>query len=247
MYAFILFGLLACAYAAPHYHGHGFHHRAPMIDFGFHDHFDHVRPYFQDDIFDTRKFWMDLSREMAMFDQMLTDFTKRFPTSVSSEGFDEKTGEYIVTIPLTGFEEKDIVVKAREGVLMVQAVQKMNGVDQRTYLDVRTLPERLNVTGSWTYDKDILKIVFPPLTKPEEGETTTEITTDLPSLFQPESREEVDKQDQDNKDADVGVERGDLDKQNELNTNEIPNKEIVEATTYAVDLKDEVEFVPVRY
>ncbi|CAH2050927.1 unnamed protein product, partial [Iphiclides podalirius] len=238
MLAIVLFGLVAGAYAAPqffHRHHHGPFPRDDDLA-GY--------PYFQDEIFDARRFWAELSREMAMFDQMMNDFTKHFPSSVSSEGVDPETNQYKVTIPLSGFEEKDVVVKAREGVLMVQAVSKPEGGMARNYLDVRTLPDYVNVNGSWTLSGGVLKVVFPLLQRGEE--TTTEISTQLPEELKPESREEVDNRGGD-VDADVGVISGDTAKETELMTNEIPDREPVEATTYAVDLKDEVEFVPVRY
>lgn len=243
MFAIVLFGLLASACAAPQFHHH--HHHGPPPPFPYDDDpfGDH---FFRNEIFDTRRFWAELSREMAMFDKMMTEFAKRFPSSVSSEGIDPETNEYKVTIPLTGFYEKDVVVKAREGVLMVQAVSKPEGDVARTYLDVRTLPDYVNVTGSWTFNEGVLKVVFPLLPKGEH-ETTVSVTTQLPEELKPESRE-VEKADaSDNTDADVGVSMGDKAKEIEVMTNEIPKQDPVEATTYAVDLKDEVEFVPVRY
>ncbi|CAK1602512.1 unnamed protein product [Parnassius mnemosyne] len=242
MFKIVLLGLLASASAAPHHYSHG-----PPSPFRHGDEVGLGDRYFSNDIFDTRRFWMELSREMAMFDQLLVDFAKRFPSSVSSEGIDTETNEYKVTIPLAGFEEKDIIVKAREGLLMVQAVQKPEGGIERSYLDIRSLPNIVNVNGSWTFNEGVLKIVFPLLSKPETEETTTKITTVVPEIFKPESREEIDNQSNDNRDADVGVNRGDTDKEVELMTNVIPKRQPVEATTYAVDLKDEVEFVPVRY
>ncbi|XP_013133359.1 PREDICTED: uncharacterized protein LOC106099373 [Papilio polytes] len=256
MFAFVLFAMLACVSASPHYHRSHHHGYGPPSPFGSKE-FDHrgfgMEPYFgndndffRDNMFDTRRFWAELSREMSMLDQFLNEFTKRFPNGVSSEGIDSKTNEYKVTVPLNGFEEQDIKVKAREGVLMIQAVRSAGEVGQNSYLSMRTLPAIVNVTGSWTFENGVLKVVFPLLSTPNEEETTTEVVTEIPEQFKPESREDT-TGDDDNTDADVGVARGDVAKETELLTNEVPHREAVEATTYAVDLKDEVDFVPVRY
>ncbi|XP_014364953.2 uncharacterized protein LOC106716039 [Papilio machaon] len=257
MFAIVLTALLACASAAPHYrhsHHHGYGPPSPfgsrdeydLGGFGMEPHFGNDNDFFRDNMFDTRRFWAELSREMSMLDQLLNDFAKRFPSGVSNEGIDKTTNEYKVTVALNGFEEQDIKVKAREGLLMIQAIRNKDEAGQNSYLSVRTLPDFVNVTGSWTYEDGVLKIVFPLISTPADGETTTEITTEIPEQFKPESREET-TIGEDTKDADVGLDRGDVAKETELLTNEIPRKEAVEATTYAVDLKDEVEFVPVRY
>ncbi|XP_013177148.1 PREDICTED: uncharacterized protein LOC106124745 [Papilio xuthus] len=257
MFAIVLTAMLACASAAPrlqysHHHGYG-----PPSPFGPRDDFYHggfgMEPqigndndFFRDNMFDTRRFWAELSREMSMLDQLLNDLGKRFPSGVSNEGIDKTTNEYKITVALNGFEEQDIKVKAREGLLMIQAIKNIGEAGQNSYLSVKTLPDFVNVTGSWTFEDGILKIVFPLLSTTTEGETTAEITTELPEQFKPESREET-PSDDNNKDADVGLAKGDVAKETELLTNEVPHKEAVEATTYAVDLKDEVEFVPVPY
>lgn len=205
-------------------------------------------------MFDTGRFWADLSKELRELDDMLADFSHRFPASASSqEGVDGN--EYKITVSLPEFEEKDIVVKARDGLLMIQANHKYSLGSERNYLDVRTLPDTVNVTGNWIFEKGVLKITF-PLKKVEKASETPEVTeevlteqlgTTIRPVFEG-SREEMDTNINEHvQDADIGVGRGDLDKESELKTNEIPDRNTVEATTYAVDLKDEVEFVPVRY
>ncbi|XP_059056271.1 uncharacterized protein LOC131850118 [Achroia grisella] len=239
MNAAVILSVLAVATAAPHYHHHhhhGFNHgqTSPLERY----------PGFGENIFDTRSFWAELENEMKQLDIMLKDFYLKFPSSVSSEGVVDNT--YKITIPLVGYQERDIAVKAREGVLMVQAVHKYGEVSQRSYLDVRTLPEAIVLNGTWTYGKDILTIEFPL----KEGAITTEnpITVEPSQAANEEhSREVMGNDNDDNQDADVGVgPRGDNDA--EILTNEIPDRqEPVEATTYAVDLNNEVEFVPVNY
>lgn len=239
----------AAATAAPYYGG-SFH---PM-PFHPEQHYDRLRhPYFGENVFDMQRFWSELSSEMRELDNILADLYKRFPTPVaSSQGIDGK--EYKVTIPLMDFEEKDIVVKARTGVLMVQAVHKHEGNVQNSYVDVRTLPDCVSVNGTWTYSKGVLKIVFPLKTEdatdvvPLPHETTTDVTTESFVTQGPtESREEMENHvESDDLDADVGLNRGDTDKASQTETKN-DWRSNVEATTYAVDLTNEVEFVPVHY
>ncbi|CAH0695553.1 unnamed protein product [Spodoptera exigua] len=241
MIAFVLCALVAAAAAAPHID-------YPRREFMPHLHIQ-ARPYLNGDIFDTSKFWADMSRELRDFDDMMNDFVRRFPTSTSQEGFEGN--EYKITIPLSDFEEKDIVVKAREGLLMVQAIHIYAEGMSKNYLDVRTLPDTVNVAGNWVFDKGVLKITFP---LKSGAVTPAPVPTTTQSSFETErptfggSREEIESNvNVGVQDADVGLGRGDQDKVTELKTNEIPQGNTVEATTYAVDLKDEVEFVPVKY
>lgn len=237
MFSLCLLGLLAAASAAPQYfqeRPHHHHHHGPHLHQGYGALSDEV---FGEDLFDTKRFWEGLSLEMHKFDQILTDFSRHFPSMVANQGI--VGDEYQITITLTGFEEKDIVVKAREGVLMVQAVHKSEDGNQKSFMDLRTLPAYVNVTGNWAYKNDVLKISFPLKYKPTE--------TPVPATEEPilHSREEMDPTvETDVQNADVGLERGDND--DAVRTNVIPRQN-VEATTYAVDLKDEVEFVPVKY
>lgn len=232
----LLFGLFVAASAAPQffdYHPHFPHHR-------------HLSPYLRDDYFDTQNFWSGLSRELQQLDDMLAEFHNRFPPAITTDGIEGN--EYKISIPLTGFDEKDIVVKAREGLLMIQATHKDVSGNENNYLNVRNLPDNINVKGNWSYENGILKIAFPlkgqtteSTTKEDSSET---VTTEG---YKEQSREELEtNREENNVNADVGLEKGDQEKQTELLTNEIP-RNTVEATTYAVDLKDEVEFVPVRY
>lgn len=236
MIAVLLFGLIAAAAAAPHRFPHGPppYAREHRPNFGQYDPFN-------EDTFDTRQFWAGLATEMREIDEMLATLSQRFAASVSRSGIEGNT--YKITIPLNSFEEKDIVVKAKEGFVMVQAVHKTADGGENIYLDAKTIPTCVNVTGTWKFEQGVLKIVF-PLKVDAAGTTEAEIdVTERPAIIK--DREEMDNDtSEDEDDADVGL-RGDLDKTNELFTNEIPRSR-VEATTYAVDLKDEVEFVPVR-
>ncbi|XP_072938658.1 uncharacterized protein [Epargyreus clarus] len=231
MIVFVLLGLLAAAGAAPHYHPN--HHRhGPPPPFPRHDDYFHQR-FFQDDIFDTRSFWDELRRELLSLDTVVDDFVKHFPTSVSTEGINGDI--YRITIPLQGFEEKDIAVKAKKGLVMVQAIHKYAEGAEKSYVDMRTLPACVNESGKWSYENEVLKIEFPVTEQPTP---TTEVVTQAPG-----SREEMEPVGNDARNADVGAERGDVD----LLTNEIQKGyNGVEATTYAVDLSEEVEFVPTR-
>ncbi|XP_022821806.1 uncharacterized protein LOC111353150 [Spodoptera litura] len=243
MIALVLCALVAAAAAAPH-----FDH--PRREFMPHLHIQ-ARPYMSGDIFDTSRFWADMSREMREFEDMMSEFTRRFPTSTSQEGFEGN--EYKITIPLSEFEEKDIVVKAREGLLMVQAIHNYAEGMTKNYLDVRTLPSTVNVAGNWVFDKGVLRITFPVKSGSESPAAPVPTTTEKTSFetVRPTfggSREEIESNANVGVlDADVGLGRGDRDKVTDLKTNEIPQGNTVEATTYAVDLKDEVEFVPVKY
>lgn len=231
MQAVLLLAIVAAAAAAPR-----FAHGPPPYAPEHHPHFSQYDP-FSEDVFDTSRFWAKMANEMRQIDEMLASFSQRFPTMVSQAGVEGN--QFKITIPLTGFEEKDIVVKAKEGFLMVQAVHKMPEGGERMYIDAKTIPNYVNVTGTWTFEQSVLKIVFPLKT---EGQTVTEaavLVTERPII---RDREEMDSESMDDdNDADVGLAGG---KTNELFTNEIPRNR-VEATTYAVDLKNEVEFVPV--
>lgn len=227
----VLLGCLAAAAAAPHYP-----HGPPPYAPEHHRHFGHYDP-FAEDVFDTRQFWAQMANEMRQIDEMLATFSQRFPTMVSQAGIEGN--EYKITVPLTGFEEKDIVVKAKEGFLMVQAVHKLPEGGERMYLDAKTIPNCVNVTGTWTFEQGVLKIVFPLKSDGEESQTVTVrevVVTEQPVIKDREEMESSSRED--------GV-TAELDERNDLFTNEIPQNR-VEATTYAVDLKDEVEFVPVR-
>lgn len=229
MLALILVSLLAAASAAPHFHHH--HGHRPFGNY--HDDFS---PFMHEDVFDTAGFWQKLETEMQEMESMLNSFRVHFAVGASTEGV--VGGQYQVRIPLNGFKENEIVVKARQGVLMVQAVQKLEGGSERNYLDMRTLPSNVGENGVWTYKDDVLTINFPLKT----GSSTESAVTEDNVTEDPSSREEMSTRVSDDaQDADVGVQ---LDKEGEIRTNEIPK---VEATTYAVDLKNEFEFVPVHY
>lgn len=240
MFALVLLGCLALSSAAPHHYHH--HHHGPPHGSSYDS---SLERYLEEEMFNTRLFWDELRREMLELDTMLADFGRHFPSSISSEKMEGN--EYIITIPLPNYEEKEIVVKARKGLLMIQAVHQVEGETQRNYLDVRTLPDCVNEAGSWSFEDGVLKIVFPIEKKDIAG---GEVPTDAPVTEAPQhSREDMEPtvDENVNQNADVESDRGDLGKNIELLTNEIPKRNPVEATTYAVDLKDEVELVPARY
>ncbi|CAB3241232.1 unnamed protein product [Arctia plantaginis] len=251
MISVLLFGFIASACAAPQFHD-GFRNR-----FGpppFYPDYRHFHPARQqtapeaNNLFDTNAFWSEFSKEIKELDEMMAEFTRRFSTRMSQEGVEGN--EYRITITLSGFEEKDIIVKAREGLLMIQAHHKYEEGSERNYLDIRHLPASVNVTGTWSFDKGVLKVVFPlkegsnPQTVESVNVVSTDFTTKKPTFDREEVVETHDDETVGVQDADVGlVEKDDR----EVMTNEIPDSNVVEATTYSVDLKDEVEFVPVRY
>ncbi|XP_030040729.2 uncharacterized protein LOC115456025 [Manduca sexta] len=68
--------------------------------------------------------------------------------------------QYIVTYQLPGFHKEDIEVKIKEGMLVVEAVQR-NGMRTRSQTNMRNLPEYVNRNGSWAFIGEILRIVFP--------------------------------------------------------------------------------------
>ncbi|KAG6441922.1 uncharacterized protein LOC115448696 [Manduca sexta] len=257
---FLVFvSLLAAAAAAPQYFHQSIHHGSDYFPHhssnyphypnrGYFPEYQSRSPFdsfFEDNIFDTRRFWSDLSTELRELDNVLADFYRRFPSSVSREGIEGH--DYKITIPLNGFDEKDIIVKARQGLLMVQAVHKIEETVVKSYLDVRNLPDSVNVTGSWVYDKGVLKITFPlkddAVVDENKGDASEAPTTEAPS------REAIEPSEDNTEDADVGLNRGDdvvaSEQEHMLQTNEVPNN-TVEATTYAVDVKGDVEFVPIE-
>ncbi|XP_049883277.1 uncharacterized protein LOC126378853 [Pectinophora gossypiella] len=214
----------------------------------FADHGNSDENHFGSEIFDTRRFWNEMTAELHRLDEMMNEFYKNFPVTSSESGV--KGNEYIVTVNLIGYDEEDIKVKAKEGVLMIQAVHQTNDGSQSSYLDLKTLPSYVNVNGSWTYDAGVLRIVFPLNSQPDGAATETAPVTDASNIDvrgEEHSREEMDNSHHGDaeQDADVGLETSNRD--NEILTNVIARENTVEATTYAVDLKNEVEFVPVKY
>lgn len=240
---FVFLALLALASAAPFYG----HHSDEEGGLGWSQPQSEI-DLFSGQMFDAHQFWRELADEMHRMDQMLNEFSKHFPSTTSNEGIEDN--QYAVTITLTGFDEKDIAVKAREGVLMIQAVHNTEDGNEKSYIDLRTLPTYVNVNGTWTYDKGVLKISFPLKEKPTEDGGVTESTTTTTEATTEEkerSREEMEPTTgYENGDADVGAERGDMGRERELLTNSIYPYRPVEATTYSVDLKNDVEFVPVK-
>ncbi|CAH2266781.1 jg14949 [Pararge aegeria aegeria] len=234
MIAILLVGLVACANAAP---GWRDRHHSSLSPFD-----GSLDRYLNEQMFDTNRFWdefnRDLNQEMMQLERTLADFSRHFPSMASTEGI--VGNEYKIEIPLTGFEEKDIIVKARRGSLMIQAVHSDAGLNQNSYLDMRTLPMSVSEEGTWSYENGLLKISLPV---DRSGESGTNLTPVTASPIPDRSREETES-------PTSGVQLDDIDlvrdsnKEKELKTNEIPN---FEATTYAVDLKGDVEFVPVPY
>ncbi|CAH0405145.1 unnamed protein product [Chilo suppressalis] len=241
MIKLLVLSFLAAASAAPQFN----HHRHSPFSQDFHNDFD-VNPYFGEEMFDTHRFWLDLELQLRQMDSMLQDFHRHFPKSTSSAGV--VGHEYKVVIALPGFEEKDVIVKAREGVLMVQAVHKSDEGSHNNYIDIRTLPANVDVSGVWTFEDGVVTIVFPI----KGVSTTTEAPSTTPEMMEAVTRGLGDREEMgngnsyenDNQDADVGVSHN-VEKDHAIRTNEIQRG--IEATTYAIDLKDEVEFVPVHY
>ncbi|XP_023941628.2 uncharacterized protein LOC112048361 [Bicyclus anynana] len=223
----ILLGLIACAGAAPSWRNRYHSHLSPFDG--------SLDRYLNEQMFDTNMFFEEMNREMAQLETVLAEFTSRFPTLSSSEKFEGN--EYKITIPLTGFKEKDIVVKARKGMIMIQAVHVNEGNNQNSYLDMRTLPQNVGEQGTWSYENDVLKIVLPVNQNAGSNPVTASPIPDR-SIEETENSKDVEPN------VDIDLVKADAGKAKEIQTNEIPN---VEATTYAVDLKGEVEFVPVRY
>ncbi|CAG9564412.1 unnamed protein product [Danaus chrysippus] len=240
MIAVILLGLLACASAAP-WHNHRHYRGNSHYEEGD----DYLDSFFENEMFDTRRFWNELSRELMRLDAVLDDLTKHFPHQYPTVEVDDK--EYKITLNLPGFDEKEVVVKAKKGLLVVQAVHKEGDVPERNYLIVRSLPDDVGENGSWTYENGVLKIIF-PITK-EGTDVTSKDVTELPTqtLAPKHSREEMDNTGE-NKDLNEDIDEIKPDSnRNDLITNEIPHQEnTVEATTYAVGLNDDVELLPMR-
>ncbi|XP_047520753.1 uncharacterized protein LOC125060042 [Pieris napi] len=218
----ILIGLVAAAGAAP---------RFPFSDE------TSLENMFNDDIFSMKNFWQQFSRDMATLEQSISQMSRNLPHIVTKEGVEGN--EYKIEIPLTGFLESDISVKARPGLLKVVAKHN-NGPGSTSYYITRSLPAFVGANGDWTYENDILKIVFPLNNSANEG-------SDQQTVAPNHSREEIETDNTDNgANADIGLDRSGQD--SELMTNEIPSKSPVEGTTYSEGLKDDVEFVPLsRY
>lgn len=234
-----LFLLVAAATAAPRYytsddyrlhHPHHGSHRADLFNF-------------DAPIFDTRSFWSQLTEEMRSIETMMEDFYKHFPSLISSEGIEN--GVYKIQVPLAGFEDEEISVTVKNSVLMIQAVHKSDGEVQKQYLDFRTVPAQIDESsGKYSYDKKVLVVTFNVSERGEDRrvlpkvDVNTEFVTEAPKV---EDREEMEPHDNTiNTDEDVETY-----KDIHLLTNEIPRKE-TEATTYPVNLKEDVEFYPIQ-
>lgn len=146
MYSIVFFGLLAFVAASPRHHHH---HRSDYDD------------YFKDDIFDLRRFWREFRRDMSELENIF----RRFKGNTCSEGI--VGNEYKVSIRLRGFNEDDITVKAKKGLLIIQAM-KGGPNSGKNYLDVRSLPDYVNEIGQWTYEDGVLNIGFPITGKPPQ-------------------------------------------------------------------------------
>ncbi|XP_032519110.1 uncharacterized protein LOC116771374 [Danaus plexippus] len=240
MIAVILLGLLACASAAP-WHNHR-HYRGNSH---YEEDDDYLDSFFENQMFDTRRFWNEISREMLRLDSMLADLSKHFPHQYPTVEVNDK--EYKITLNLPGFDEKEVVVKAKKGLLVVQAVHKEGDVPERNYLIVRSLPDDVGENGSWTYENGVLRVIF-PISK-NVTDITAKDVTDVPTqTVAPEhSREEMENAGE-NKDLNEDIDEIKPDSnRNDLITNEIPHQEnTVEATTYAVGLNDDVELLPMQ-
>lgn len=240
---------MASAYAAPHFersrHFHQHHHGPSRFLSQYH----HQSQVDSNIYFDANRFWADFHKEMKNLENMLTELSQHFPSGVTQEGV--LGNEYKITIPLSGFEEKDIIVKAREGYLSIQAHHKNSEGNENNYLNFRTLPATVKLDGKWKYQGGVLIITFPLKegVETQTVESASVISTDLTTGLPTSDREEVDQTHVEgsvnNQDTDVGLSRGDLDTQN--NAYDIDYRNSVEATTHVVDLKDEVELVPVKY
>ncbi|CAH3954783.1 uncharacterized protein LOC123714496 [Pieris brassicae] len=219
----ILIGLVAAAGAAP---------RFPFSDE------TSLENMFNDNMFSMKNFWQQFGREMATLEQRISQMSRNLPHVVTKEGVEGN--EYKIEIPLTGFQESDISVKARPGLLKVVAQHNFGPGSTSNYIIARSLPEFVGASGDWTYENGILKIVFPLNNNASEG-------PDQQTVAPNHSREEIETDNTDTgANADIGLDK--TGQESELMTNEIPSKRPVEGTTYAEGLKDDYEFVPLsRY
>ncbi|XP_028042583.1 uncharacterized protein LOC114252283 [Bombyx mandarina] len=224
MIALVLCGLLAAVSAAPQHYYHGPSH------WSFY-HYDPYSSYVQGSMFGTHMVWSNLGNGMQNLDNTMKTLPLKLPSSK-----DEGRGEgdkYRVTIPLPGYDQKDINVKAKDGVLMVQATSNFNH-----YLKIQNLPRDVNPEGNWIYEKDVLKITF-PLKQKQPEDSQTPIVEPTKTTSTNESREEMEFTTKNNvRDADVSLETA-------QKFNEIANA--VETTTHAVNFRDDVQFLPNPY
>ncbi|KAJ8717751.1 hypothetical protein PYW07_005681 [Mythimna separata] len=93
-----------------------------------------------------------MSHMSAAMSKLSSDLSRRLPHV--QEGVEGT--EYKVTVPLPNYEAKDIVVQAREGLLIIEAQNKNN---HYSYNNV--LPDIVNLPGNWIFENGVLKITFP--------------------------------------------------------------------------------------
>ncbi|XP_034832294.1 uncharacterized protein [Maniola hyperantus] len=217
MILILLLGLLACVSSAPQWHQH---HRSDRLAAGTDGSLD--RDYNE---------YLNTSRLLDELTRYLSNFNKH-----SSE----ESRSVTMSISLPGFERKDISVKTTKGLLIVQAIRC--GVYPNSYMNVWALHKCVSGLGSASYENGVLKIVFPLVQSSDCGTLQFIPRVDLETVTQDpdRSREEIESPVYEK--GDIDLIGGNLGKDNGIQTNETPN---VEATTFAHDLKRDVEFVPV--
>ncbi|CAH2102041.1 unnamed protein product [Euphydryas editha] len=244
MTAIVLFALLACASAAPHFYDHHqFHNHHSYYRHGYnhqpyyHHQRNHKPYYYRPDhhyedmspgtfmdsyVFHMKKIWEELQRGMM----------EGLPKTLFEEKIEENN--YKITIYLPGFEQNEIAVTAKKGLLTIQAIHKVECGLEKNYLDVRILPEFVDVNGTWTFEDCLLTIVFPLVGKSNDEPVTTEVSV----TQEPEHNTEVvdtDQKGSGEQDTDDGIIRGDQGENNTVSPDGIsPRKETVETTTYPI-------------
>lgn len=145
-----------------------------------------THPLLDEKSFETRRVMSKETSETHGLDDTLANWNKLgFPAlDNSSQGIEGE--EYIVNIPLKGFEQKDIVVNANNGRLTVHAVHELDGIVMNKFLNERTLPNYVNGNSSWSYTEGVLKIVFSLKSK-----DTTNVVSVLHDTKPPTSTETV--------------------------------------------------------
>ncbi|CAH2102036.1 unnamed protein product [Euphydryas editha] len=220
MIAIVLLAILACASAAPHYHPHHHEHFHNDDDF-------RLGKVMSKSGFNTTIIWKKMNTELMELSTILNDLQERFPTN-----FSEGIVENQIKISISGLEDKKINITARNGLLIAESVHKVDDEVERTSLARRSLPDSLNVNGSWTYGNDLLKIVF-SLESKNAGEPQGTEDLETKKLVRCNEVVETNEEGTDIQDAFVGIVPGCANEENNsINTNEITEeKETVETTT----------------
>ncbi|XP_038220851.1 uncharacterized protein LOC119838805 [Zerene cesonia] len=101
-------------------------------------------------------FWRDFDRKFEVFDDQMD---RLYGSIENIDTGDRIVGDnYEITMVMSGFKEDEISVKVRQGQLVVEGHSDDGSIN---IYNSRSLPPYVGASGTWTYENNVLKIVFP--------------------------------------------------------------------------------------